>query len=127
MEIVVVGRDSASGTREFFHEAVMDKEDFVATQLEKASNAGVKESVKNTEGAVGYVGLGYVDDTVKAIKVGGVDATVANVLSGSYPVSRSLYMYTSGEPTGLAKDFLDFVKSSEGQKIVEEEGFVPLS
>jgi phosphate transport system substrate-binding protein len=127
MAIVVVGRDSASGTREFFHEKVMNKEDFVVTQLEKASNAGVKESVKNTEGAIGYVGLGYIDETVKAVKVGGIDATVANVISGSYPISRSLYMYTQGQPSGLAKSFLDFVKSSEGQRIVEEEGFVPLT
>lgn len=127
LEIVVVGRDSASGTREFFHETVMDKDDFVANQLEKASNAGVKESVKNTEGAIGYVGLGYIDDTVKAIKVEGVEATVADVISGSYPVSRSLFMYTDGQPTGLAKEFLDFLKSDDGQKIVEEEGFVPLS
>ena len=87
--IVVIGRDSASGTREFFHEKIMDKEDFVTTQLEKASNAGIKESVKNTEGAIGYVGLGYLDGTVKPLKVGGVEATTANVISGSYPVSRS--------------------------------------
>ncbi len=127
MEIVVVGRDSASGTREFFHETVINKEDFVATQLEKASNAGVKESVKNTEGAIGYVGLGYVDETVRAIRVDGVEATVANVISESYPVSRSLYMYTQGQPTGLVKSFVDFVKSDEGQGIVEEEGFVPLA
>jgi phosphate transport system substrate-binding protein len=127
LEIVVVGRDSASGTREFFHEAVMNKEDFVASQLEKASNAGVKESVKNTEGAIGYVGLGYLDETVKAIKVDDVDATVAKVISGDYPVSRALYMYTEGEPTGLAKAYLDFIKSPAGQTIVEEEGFVPLA
>jgi len=127
MAIVVVGRDSASGTREFFHEKVMNKEDFVATQLEKSSNAGVKESVKGTEGAIGYVGLGYVDETVKAVKVDGVDATVATVLSKSYPISRSLYMYTQGQPTGLAKSFIDFIKSAEGQKIVEDEGFVPLA
>ena len=99
----------------------------MATQLEKSSNAGVKESVKGTEGAIGYVGLGYVDETVKAVKVDGVDATVATVLSESYPISRSLYMYTQGQPTGLAKSFIDFIKSAEGQKIVEDEGFVPLA
>ena len=126
-EIVVVGRDSASGTREFFHDTVMNKEDFVATQLEKASNAGVRESVKGTEGAIGYVGLGYLDETIKAVKVDGVDATVSNVIDGSYPVSRSLYMYTQGQPTGLAKEYLDFVKSADGQQIVEDEGFVPLA
>jgi len=127
MAIVVVGRDSASGTREFFHEKVMNKEDFVATQLEKSSNAGVKESVKNTPGAIGYVGLGYIDQTVKAVKVDGVGPTVTAVLNGSYPISRALYMYTQGQPTGLAKSFLDFIKSPEGQKIVQEEGFVPLT
>lgn len=130
MEIVVVGRDSASGTREFFWEHVMRKEDFVATMLEKNSNGAVKQTVSQTPGAIGYVGLGYIDETVKAlnIKSGGkeVEPTVANVLNGSYPISRSLYILVNGKPTGLTKEFIDFILSPEGQAIVEEEGFVPL-
>jgi phosphate transport system substrate-binding protein len=131
MAIVVVGRDSASGTREFFHEAVMNKEDFVSTQLEKNSNGAVQQTIAQTPGAIGYVGLGYVDETVKALKIDvngkAVEPTVANVLNNTYPLSRSLNMFTKGEATGLAKDYLDFLLSPEGQTIVEEEGFVPVA
>lgn len=131
LEIVVVGRDSASGTREFFQDAVMNKEDFVSTQLEKNSNGAVQQTIAQTPGAIGYVGLGYVDDTVKALKIDvdgtAVEPTVANVLNNAYPLSRSLNMFTKGEATGLAKDYIDFILSPEGQKIVEEEGFVPLA
>jgi phosphate transport system substrate-binding protein len=125
-EIVVVGRDSASGTREFFWKDVMKKADFVPTMLEKNSNGAVKQTVSQTPGAIGYVGLGYLDNTVKAVLVEGVEPTVANVINGSYPISRSLYMLTNGEPTGLVKAFIDFVLGPEGQAIIEEEGFVPL-
>jgi len=130
-EIVVVGRDSASGTREFFHETVMKKEDFVPTQLEKNSNGAVKQTIAQTPGAIGYVGLGYVDETVKALKVDvngtTVKPAVSTVLSGDYPIARSLTMFTKGEATGLAKEYLDFLLSPEGQAIVEEEGFVPVA
>lgn len=129
-EIVVVGRDSASGTREFFWKHVMNKEDFVPIMLEKNSNGAVKQTVTQTPGAIGYVGLGYVDESVKALNVktdgDEVEPTIENVINGSYPISRSLFMLVKGEPTGLAKDFIDFVLSDEGQAIVKEEGFVPV-
>jgi phosphate transport system substrate-binding protein len=130
MKIVVVGRDSASGTREFFWEHVMKKEDFVAGMLEKNSNGAVKQTVTQTPGAIGYVGLGYIDSTVKALNIKAGDKevkpTIDNVKNGSYPISRSLYLLVNGEPQGLAKDFIDFILSDEGQAIVEEEGFVPV-
>jgi phosphate transport system substrate-binding protein len=130
LEIVVIGRDSASGTREFFFEHVMNKEDFVRTMLEKNSNGAVKQTVSQTPGAVGYVGLGYLDETVKtvSIKVGTteVEPTVANIQNGSYPIARNLYILVNGEPEGLIRDFIDFILSPEGQAIVEEEGFVPV-
>ena len=129
-EIVVINRDSASGTREFFWKHVMLKDDFVATALEKNSNGAVKQTVSQTPNAIGYVGLGYVDNSVKAVKIKKdgmeIEPTVENILNGEYPISRSLYMITNGEPKGIAKDFIDFVLSEEGQKIVEEEGFVPI-
>ena len=129
-EIVVINRDSASGTREFFWEHVMHKDDFVATAIEKNSNGAVKQTVTQTPNAIGYVGLGYLDSSVKAIKIkmngAEIEPTVANVLNGKYPIARSLYMITNGEPKGLVKDFIAFVLSEEGQRIVEEEGFVPI-
>jgi len=130
LEIVVIGRDSASGTREFFWKEVMNKGDFVATMLEKNSNGAIKQTVAQTPGAIGYVGLGYIDETVRAVKIKSdgreIEPTVANVQNGSYPISRNLYFLVNGEPEGLVKDFIDFILSSEGQAIVEEEGFVPV-
>ncbi len=71
-----------------------------------------------------------MDSSVKAIKINKngkeIEPTVENVLNGEYPISRSLYMITNGEPKGIVKDFIDFVLSEEGQRIVEEEGFVPV-
>ncbi|MEA2034007.1 MAG: phosphate ABC transporter substrate-binding protein [Euryarchaeota archaeon] len=131
MEIVVVGRDSASGTKEYFYKSVMDKEDFVRTQLEKNSNGAVKQTIAQTPGAVGYVSLGYIDNTLLAVKIkdGGkfVEPTVDNVINGDYPIARSLNMFTKGEPTGLAAEYLAYITGADGQKLVAEEGFVPLA
>ena len=129
--IVVVGRDSASGTREYFLESVMNKEDFTTGQLEKNSNGAVRQTVAQTPGAIGYVGLGYIDATVKAVPVntgnGLVEASVATALSGEYPIARGLNMFTVGEPTGLTADYLAFIMSPDGQALVAEEGFVPIA
>lgn len=125
LSIVVVGRDSASGTREFFWEHVMKKENFTSNILEKNSNGAVHQTVSMTKGAIGYIGLGYLDKKVKALKINGVEPTVDNVISGAYPISRNLNMFTNGEPTGVALEFLKYIDSDEGQRIVREEGFVP--
>ncbi len=128
--IVVIGRDSASGTREFFTESVMKKANTLPGMLEKNSNGAVKQTVSQTPGAIGYVGLGYITGDVKALglDVNGVvtEPTVQNVIDGKYPVSRPLLMLTKGEPQGLAKDYIDFILSKEGQAIVKDEGYVPL-
>jgi len=131
MEIVVIGRDSASGTREYFYEEVMGKQDFYPGQLEKNSNGAVKQTVQQTPGAIGYVGLGYLDETVGAVALGpdgaAVAPSVANVLAGTYPVARDLNMFTDGEPAGLAADYLAFVMSPAGQQLAADEGFVPVA
>jgi len=130
MKIVVINRDSASGTREFFWKYLMQKEKFVDSALEKNSNGAVKQTVSQTPGAIGYIGLGYVDSSVKAIKirVNGkvIEPKMANILDNSYPIARSLNFFTQGEPKGTVKEFIDFIKSEEGQKIIKEEGFVPI-
>lgn len=125
LAIVVVGRDSASGTREFFWDHVMKKENFTANMLEKNSNGAVYQTVSSTEGAIGYIGLGYLDVGIKAVKINGIEAAVPNVIAGTYPISRALNMYTKGEPTGIALEFLKYIDSREGQAIIEDEGFVP--
>jgi len=128
-EIVVVSRDTASGTREFFWEHIMKKGDFTKTALEKSSNGAIQQTISQTPGAIGYVGLGYLKN-VKAVKIDKdgelVEPTVENVLNDKYPISRGLNMFTKGPASGIAKEYLDFIMSAEGQEIVEEEGFVPV-
>ncbi|MCK9298359.1 phosphate ABC transporter substrate-binding protein [Methanoculleus sp. YWC-01] len=127
--IVVIGRDSASGTREFFSEYVLKKEDFVKTQEEFNSNGGIQQKVSRTPGAIGYVGLGYTD-AVKplALDVNGtiIEPTLENVSSGLYPISRPLFMLTSGEPEGLVQQYLEFIMSDEGQEIVASLDYIPV-
>lgn len=129
-QIVIVGRDSASGTREYFAEVVMKQEDFTKKQEEFNSNGGIQQKVMQTPGAIGYVGLAFTDGvTVVKIDVNGttVEPTVENIMKGTYPISRPLYLLTKGQPTGLANAYIDFILSPNGQEIVRETGFVPLS
>jgi phosphate transport system substrate-binding protein len=129
--IVVIGRDSASGTREFFSEKVMNQQNYARTQLEKNSNGAVQQTVLQTPGAVGYVGLGYLTNGVRAVPilVNGepVMPSVATVVSTKYPISRPLIMITPGAPAGLAREYLDYILSPSGQKIITDEGFVPIT
>jgi len=125
-EIVVVIRESGSGTRATFEELVMDGEEPTKNALQKPSNGAVKATVTGNPNAIGYIGLGYVDNTAKALKIDGVTPSTDTVKDGSYPVSRRLYVITKGEATGLSKDFIDFILSDEGQRIVEDEGFVSI-
>jgi phosphate transport system substrate-binding protein len=135
-QIVVVGRDSASGTREFFDthaNGVLKGAAPTKSMLEKNSNGAVAQTIAQTPGAVGYVSIGFVTSDVKALPIwsndpkNAVAPTKENVLSGKYPMSRELFMFTNGQPTGLAKDFIDFIRSPAGQKIVEAEGYVSIS
>lgn len=123
-EIVVVSRETTSGTFECFNKIVLKKAKVTPYSLLQAANAGVLQTVAQSEGAIGYVGIGYLDKRIKAIKVEGVYPKVATVVDGTYPISRPLFMYTKGKPKGLCARFIDFVLSPKGQKIVEEEGFV---
>jgi len=126
-EIVVIIREDGSGTRATFEELVHDDASPTDDALQKPSNGAAKTTVSQTPSAIGYIGLGYVDDTVKMIDVDGVTASETTILDGSYPISRNLYMITNGEPEGLAKTFLDYLLSAEGQEIVAEEGFIKVS
>ena len=126
MKIVVVSRDSASGTFEAFGELALNKQKVRADALMQASNQGVAVTITKTPGAIGYVGVGYVTSAVKAVPIDGINVTKQTVLSGKYPYARPLFLYTNGAPTGSAKMFIDFLVSAQGQKIVEEQGFVGL-
>ena len=124
-EIVLIGRDSSSGTREFFTEFVLNKEDAAKEMQELNSNGAVAQAVSITPGAIGYVSLEYVDDSLKAFSIAGVAPTVENVISGVYEINRPLLMVTNGEPEGLAADYLAFILSEEGQQILKDSGFIP--
>ena len=118
-KIVVVSRDTSSGTFEAFNELVLNKEKVRTDALMNASNQAVASIVAKTPGAIGYVGLGYVSNDIKAITVDGIEASKETVLLGKYPVSRPLFMYTNGKPQGAVKEFIDFVLSENGQKIAD--------
>lgn len=126
MKIVVVSRDSASGTYEAFNHLVLGNERLTPRALYEASNKAVVLTVAKTKGAIGYVGLAYVEPTVKAIKVNGVEPSEETVKKGLYSLQRPLFMYTKGEPQGLVRAFIQFVLSEEGQKIVKEVGYIPV-
>jgi phosphate transport system substrate-binding protein len=125
-KIVIVSRDSASGTFETFNELVLKGEKVSSTALMQASNQAVSGIVDKSPGAIGYVGLGYVTSKTKALKVDGVAPSVDTVLSKKYVLSRALFFYTNGAPKGAAKSYIDFILGAQGQKIVQELGFVPL-
>jgi len=122
----VINREEGSGTREVFEKKVMGGTEVAANAEFLPSNGAVKQKVASTPNAIGYISLGYVDLSVKALSVGGVTCNVANCLNGSYPVTRYLNFITKGEPEGLTKKFIDFCLGLEGQKIVEEEGYISI-
>lgn len=136
-DIVVVGRDSASGTYGFFQEAVLGGGAYRSDMLSQATNAAVAQTVAQSKNAIGYVGMAYAWDMsekgkLKVISVSrqkgqpGLLPTDENVANGSYPLFRYLYMYTAGKPRGLTKDFIDFCLSSEGQSLVSKSGYMPV-
>lgn len=125
-KIVVISRDSSSGTFEAFGTLALNSSRVRPDALMTASNQAVAQTVAKTPGAIGYAGLGFLDSSVKAITVDGIVCTKENVLNNSYPLARPLFMYTNGKPKGLVKEFMDFVLGADGQKIADEEGFVKL-
>lgn len=128
--IVLLSRDSSSGTYEFFKEAVVGKDAEYAKEAKLlASNQAIVDEVKGNDAAIGYIGLGYAENAGSAIKVlsvEGVTASVDTVLDGTYPLGRDLYMYSNGQPDGAMAAYLEWILGSEGQTIVADQGFVPL-
>lgn len=136
-EIVMVTRDTNSGTYETFHKLVMTHKvdgEKVKEKISKdaeyvGSNGGIRQRVQSTPAAIGYAGLGFVDDTVKALDINGIEPNPRSVASGIYPIARPLFMFTNGYPK-LGSDVHAFVTihlSEKGQEIVEDIGFVPVT
>jgi len=126
MVIVVVSRDSSSGTFESWGELVLKGARVTPKAQMQASNGAIVQTVSKNKYAIGYIGLGYINKSVKPLKVNGISATVETARTHQYPISRPLYMYTKGEPVGSVADFIKFALSPEGQKLVAESGFVPV-
>jgi len=122
----VVSREEGSGTRETFEKKVMGEEEISASAEFLPSNGAIKQKVAATSNAIGYISLGYVDDDVEAVSVDGVVCNTDNVRIGTYPISRALYYVTEGEPEGDVLDFIEFCLSTQGQQIVEEEGYISI-
>ena len=121
----MIQRESNSGTQDSFKELVMGKDNPISKRTEtQSSNGAIKNRVATTPGAIGFVGLGFVDDSVKAILVDGVEPDVKTVRNGTYPIHRPLFMYTNGPATGAIKEFIDLPKTAEGKRIISESGFV---
>jgi phosphate transport system substrate-binding protein len=129
MAIVPISRDTSSGTYETFHEKVMNKEDMAGSVEYVNSNPQAHARVKTTMGAIGYVGLGFVDINVKALKIDGVAPTRQTISGGTYPVSRPLFFFTNGYPKlgSMVFKFCTFYLTEKGQEIVEAKGFVPVT
>ncbi len=128
-KIVMVSRDTNSGTYETFEGLVMAKEKIAAGAEYVGSNGAIRQRVQTTPAAVGYVGLGFVDETVKALTVGGVYPDRATVASGRYPVARPLFMFTDGYPKlgGHVHAFVTLYLTEQGEEIIEAVGFIPVT
>ncbi|MCX5833349.1 MAG: phosphate ABC transporter substrate-binding protein [Deltaproteobacteria bacterium] len=126
MKIIVISRDTSSGTYESWQEKVLHREKVTPRAQLQASSGAVVQVISKNRYAIGYVGIGYVNKSVKALTVNGVEASAKNALDGTYSIARPLYMFTDGQPTGAVADYIRFVLSPEGQKIVKQQGFVPV-
>ncbi|MFO8062805.1 MAG: PstS family phosphate ABC transporter substrate-binding protein [bacterium] len=124
--IVILSRDYSSGTFEVFKELVLEGDKVSDNSLLLASNKAVQTTVADTPGAIGYIGIGYINETVKTLKLNGVLPTTETVNDRTYKLSRPLFMYTNGQPSGDLGQFMEFIFSQQGQTIVEEVGYIPV-
>ena len=136
LKIVALSREVSSGTHLYFKEHVVElgkktKDEFASSVLMFSSNQAIVEEVAQNRQAIGYIGMGYLNERVKAVAIAQEKEpysypTIKEVIEKRYPLSRPLFMYTNGAPEGIVKKFIDFVLSKEGQAIFKKIGFVPL-
>ncbi|MDP2940631.1 MAG: phosphate ABC transporter substrate-binding protein [Candidatus Omnitrophota bacterium] len=138
-KIVLLSREVNSGTHVYFKEHVLrkggpyGKEEFAPTALMLSSSQAIADEVAGNPAAIGYYGMGYISKKQKSLNLAKDEKseyespTIENVINGKYPISRPLFLYTNGVPGGLAKKFIDFTLSKEGQDIVLKTDFVPIN
>ena len=125
--IVVVSRDSSSGTFETWNELIMHKERVMPAALLQASNGAVVQAVSKNKNAIGYIGFGYLGKNLKALSVDGKVASAQSAADGSWPIARELYLFLNGEAKGDIKTLIDFMLDPQkGQKQVQQVGYIPL-
>lgn len=128
--IAVIARDSSSGTYKDFQTLAMNGDNYRPDALTQATTGGIVTEVSQNPNAIGYIGFAYLDNSTKALSLdkgnGSVSPTPETILSGAYPLSRALLMYTNGEPSGLTKEFIDYVLSDKGQSVASENRYIPL-
>lgn len=132
LQIVVYSRETSSGTYEFFKEHVMNRKNYASSVLNMPATGAIIQSVSQTKGAIGYVGLAYVTKEVKDVAVSYdgktfVQSSLESAKNKTYPIVRPLYYYYATSKEAAIKPFLTFVLSEEGQKIVSEVGYIPLN
>ncbi len=137
-KIVLLSREVNSGTHVYFKEHILrhsnpdNKEEFTPEALLLPSSQAISDEVAHNKDAIGYFGMGYISKKEKALKIAkdknspAIAPTIENIMTGEYPISRPLIMYTKGEPTGLVKEFIDYVLSAQGQEVVKKLDFVPV-
>ena len=133
LKIVPYSRETSSGTYEFFKESVLKNRNYMNGIMSMPATGAIIQSISQTPGGIGYVGLAYLNDDVKSINVsydGGqhyTEPSVENAKNGSYPIVRPLYYYYMAHSEKLVKPFIDYIMSTEGQQTVKEIGFIPVS
>jgi phosphate transport system substrate-binding protein len=123
-KIHVVTREDGSGTRSAFESLVMGKVEIMPQAMVQDSNGAVRQLVADDPAAIGFISLGLVDSTVKAIELDGIEATRENVINGTYKLTRPFLFLTRTAPEGTVKEFMDFTLSAEGRRILDNEGLV---
>lgn len=127
--ITAITRDSSSGTYVYFQENVLEGDEFRQDALVQPATGGIVQEIAQNEGAIGYIGFAYLDESIKGLALdsgeGAISPTTDTITTGAYPLARPLYYYTNGEPEGLAKEYLDFVMGQQGQDIILEVGYFP--
>ena len=130
-KIVVLSRDSSSGTHAYFKEEILRGGDsksvveYGQDTLYMPSNQAILQEVAKSKYAIGYIGMGYMNDTVDSLAVDGVKPTFETVADKTYPIAREVFWYVDSARDGVTKEVVDFAVSGKGQEIVKEEGFVP--
>jgi len=126
-ETNVYTRDASSGTRKVFWKKALKKGEITKTANFVKSHGAMKSAISGDPYGIGFISVGYLDDTVAPVSLDGVFPTLENVRKGAYKIARGLYMNTKGEPSRLTRLFIDYILSKEGQKIVAEKGFIPVN